>query len=314
MEMPSARKAPAWWSSSTEPCPTGCRPSCARGRGKPPTATRLNELRDYGIGAQILAELGVHDMVLLTNAHHTLVGARRLWSLHRRRTANPRYWRHLMARLLIVEARFYDHLNDLLDRRRARAIEAAGHDARGGDGARRARNPGAIAMAAETGRYDGFVAIGVVIRGETYHFEIVANESARGIMALAMDGLAIGNGILTVEDEAQALARAPADREGQGRRGGQGGAGDDGAACPLRRLSLAIRGARLCWRHDPRSHRCGASAGRSDARRGAPRARAGASRIMPHSTAGARRRWPRRRRRSACRRASPASRSTGRWR
>ena len=68
--------------------------------------------------------------------------------------------------------------------------------------------PGAISMAAESDRYDGFVAIGVVIRGETYHFEIVAGESARGIMALTMDGIAIGNGILTVENEAQALVRA----------------------------------------------------------------------------------------------------------
>ena len=68
--------------------------------------------------------------------------------------------------------------------------------------------PGAIALAAESGRWDAFVALGVVIRGETYHFEIVANESARGIMALTMDGIAIGNGILTTEDEAQAIARA----------------------------------------------------------------------------------------------------------
>ena len=68
--------------------------------------------------------------------------------------------------------------------------------------------PGAIALAAESGRYDGFVALGVVIRGETYHFEIVAGESARGIMALTMDGIAVGNGILTVENEAQALVRA----------------------------------------------------------------------------------------------------------
>ena len=73
--------------------------------------------------------------------------------------------------------------------------------------------PAAIALAAESGRYDGFVALGVVIRGETYHFEIVAGESARGIMALTMDGLAIGNGILTVENDAQALARAnPGDK------------------------------------------------------------------------------------------------------
>ena len=60
----------------------------------------------------------------------------------------------------------------------------------------------------ESGRYGGFVGIGVVIRGETYHFEIVAGESARGIMALTMDGIAVGNGILTVENEAQALVRA----------------------------------------------------------------------------------------------------------
>ena len=56
--------------------------------------------------------------------------------------------------------------------------------------------------------------LGVVIRGETYHFEIVAGESARGLMALSLEGLAIGNGILTVEDEAQALARArPAEKD-----------------------------------------------------------------------------------------------------
>jgi 6,7-dimethyl-8-ribityllumazine synthase len=76
--------------------------------------------------------------------------------------------------------------------------------------------PAAIALAAETGRYDAFVAIGVVIRGETYHFEVVSNESARGIMALTLDGLAIGNGILTVENEAQALARARLDEKNKG--------------------------------------------------------------------------------------------------
>ena len=66
----------------------------------------------------------------------------------------------------------------------------------------------ASGLAAESGRYDLFVALGVVISGETYHFEIVANESARGIMALTMDGVAIGNGVLTTEDEAQAIVRA----------------------------------------------------------------------------------------------------------
>jgi len=68
--------------------------------------------------------------------------------------------------------------------------------------------PGAIALAARSGRFCAFVALGVVIRGETYHFEVVSNESARGLMALSMDAIAIGNGILTVENEAQALTRA----------------------------------------------------------------------------------------------------------
>ncbi len=71
-------------------------------------------------------------------------------------------------------------------------------------------------MAADSGRYDAFVAIGVVIRGETYHFEIVSNESARGLMALTMDGLPIGNGIITTENEAQALTRAKPDEKNKG--------------------------------------------------------------------------------------------------
>lgn len=113
-----------------------------------------------------------------------------------------------MARVLIVEARFYDHLNDLLLDGARSAIDAAGHSHETVTVPGALEVPGAIALAAETGRYDAFVGLGVVIRGETYHFEIVSNESARGLMALTMDGIAIGNGILTVEDEAQALARA----------------------------------------------------------------------------------------------------------
>ena len=121
-----------------------------------------------------------------------------------------------MARLLIVEARFYDHLNDLLlDGARA-AIEAEGHEVETVTVPGALEVPAAIALASETGRYDGFVALGVVIRGETYHFEIVSGESARGIMALTLDGLAIGNGILTVENEAQALARARRDEKDKG--------------------------------------------------------------------------------------------------
>ena len=113
-----------------------------------------------------------------------------------------------MAKFLIVEARFYDHLNDLLLDGARTAIEAAGHAHETVTVPGALEVPGAIALAAESGRYDGYVALGVVIRGETYHFEIVSNESARGIMALTLDGLAIGNGILTVENEAQALTRA----------------------------------------------------------------------------------------------------------
>lgn len=113
-----------------------------------------------------------------------------------------------MAKILIVEARFYDHLNDMLLAGARAAIEAAGHNHETVTVPGALELPGAIALAVESGRYDAFVAIGVVIRGETYHFEIVSNESARGIMALTMDGIAIGNGIITTEDEAQAIRRA----------------------------------------------------------------------------------------------------------
>ncbi|KPF82613.1 6,7-dimethyl-8-ribityllumazine synthase [Novosphingobium sp. AAP93] len=119
-----------------------------------------------------------------------------------------------MAKFLIVEARFYDHLNDMLVAGARAALEAEGHkvDVITVPGA--LEIPGAIVLADQSGHYDGYVAIGVVIRGETYHFEIVAGESARGVMALTMDGLAVGNGILTVENEAQALVRAdPAQKD-----------------------------------------------------------------------------------------------------
>ena len=119
-----------------------------------------------------------------------------------------------MAKFLIVEARFYAHLNDMLVAGARTALEAAGHEVEVLTVPGALEIPGAIALAAEAELYDGFVAIGVVIRGETYHFEIVAGESARAIMALTMDGIAIGNGILTVENEAQALVRAdPAQKD-----------------------------------------------------------------------------------------------------
>jgi 6,7-dimethyl-8-ribityllumazine synthase len=119
-----------------------------------------------------------------------------------------------MAKFLIVEARFYTHLNDQLIAGAKAAIKAAGHQSEVITVPGALEIPAAIALADSTGDYDGYVAIGVVIRGETYHFEIVAGESARGIIALSMDGLPIGNGILTVENEEQALVRAdPAQKD-----------------------------------------------------------------------------------------------------
>ncbi|MXO61628.1 6,7-dimethyl-8-ribityllumazine synthase [Qipengyuania oceanensis] len=119
-----------------------------------------------------------------------------------------------MANFLIVEARFYDDFNDMLVAGARTVLEDAGHSVEVLTVPGALELPGAIALAAETGRYDGFVAIGVVIRGETYHFEIVAGESARGIMALTMDGIAIGNGILTTENREQTLVRAdPAQKD-----------------------------------------------------------------------------------------------------
>ena len=113
-----------------------------------------------------------------------------------------------MSRFLIVEARFYGHLNDMLIAGARAALEDAGHKVEVLTVPGALEIPGAISLATESGRYDAYVAIGVVIRGETYHFEIVAGESARAIMALTIDGIAIGNGILTVENEDQATVRA----------------------------------------------------------------------------------------------------------
>jgi 6,7-dimethyl-8-ribityllumazine synthase len=122
-----------------------------------------------------------------------------------------------MATILLAEARFYPHLNDMLLAGARAAVEAAGHKHETLTVPGALELPGAIALAARSGRFCAFVALGVVIRGETYHFEVVANESARALMQLSLQGFSIGNGILTVEDEAQAIARAdPA----QGDKGG----------------------------------------------------------------------------------------------
>ena len=125
--------------------------------------------------------------------------------------------------LLVIEARFYDDLSDELYRGALAALERVGatHD--------RVTVPGALEIPAalsialdamELGdvHYDGFVCLGCVIRGETAHFDIVAQQSARALMDLSVsESLALGNGILTVENEAQAWARA---RVGEQNKGG----------------------------------------------------------------------------------------------
>jgi 6,7-dimethyl-8-ribityllumazine synthase len=113
-----------------------------------------------------------------------------------------------MATVLIVEARFYPHLNDMLLDGAHTAIEAAGHKHETITVPGALELPAAISLAARSGRFCAFVALGVVIRGETYHFEVVAEESARALMDLTLDGFAIGNGVLTVENEEQAIVRA----------------------------------------------------------------------------------------------------------
>jgi 6,7-dimethyl-8-ribityllumazine synthase len=125
--------------------------------------------------------------------------------------------------MLIVEARFYGTISDELLRGATRVLDEANaqYDRITVPGA--LEIPPAIAIAIDAARrrrapYDGVIALGCVISGETYHFEVVSNESARGLMDLAVnERLPIGNGILTVENEAQAHARA---RVEEGNKGG----------------------------------------------------------------------------------------------
>jgi len=143
------------------------------------------------------------------------------------------------ARLLVVEARFYDDIADMLLQGASRALEKAGaaFDRVSVPGS--LEIPPAIAIAIhaaeQQGRpYDGVVALGCVIRGETSHYDIVAGESARGLMDLALTHhLPVGNGILTVDTEAQAVARARPDKWDKG-----GGAAN--AALALIRLKRGL--------------------------------------------------------------------------
>ena len=127
------------------------------------------------------------------------------------------------ARILVVEARFYDDIADELLKGATQALDAAGvaYDCVTVPGS--LEIPPAIAIVLEAARrrrrpYDGVVALGCVIRGDTSHFDIVAGESARGLMDLGVvHALPVGNGIVTVDTEAQAWGRA---RVAEGNKGG----------------------------------------------------------------------------------------------
>jgi 6,7-dimethyl-8-ribityllumazine synthase len=137
-----------------------------------------------------------------------------------------------LPRLLIVEARFYDDIADALLNGAKAALRDATFDVVTVPGA--LEIPAAIAMAMKgSTRYDGYVALGCVIRGETTHYDTVANESARGLMDIAVAyAMPIGNGIITVENEAQAWARA---------RGTEQDKGGGAAVAALRMIALKAR-------------------------------------------------------------------------
>jgi 6,7-dimethyl-8-ribityllumazine synthase len=120
--------------------------------------------------------------------------------------------------VLIVEARYYEHVSDELLKGALAALERAGasHERLSVPGA--FEIPAAIKFAVVAGaRFDGFIALGCVIRGETTHYDYVCEQSSRGLQDLALaHNLAIGFGILTVENEAQALARASVDKKNKG--------------------------------------------------------------------------------------------------
>jgi 6,7-dimethyl-8-ribityllumazine synthase len=120
-----------------------------------------------------------------------------------------------MTHVLIVLAPYYRHIADELVKGATEALEQAGatHELIEVPGAFEV--PAAIRLASR-GDYDGYVALGCVIRGETTHYDYVCEESARGLQNLALEGLAIGYGILTVENEKQALARADRAKKNKG--------------------------------------------------------------------------------------------------
>ena len=119
-------------------------------------------------------------------------------------------------RLLIVEARFYGEVADALYDGAAAALDKAGASHERIDVPGAFEIPGVIAAAADSDRFDGFVALGCVIRGETSHYDYICQETARALMDLSLIGVPLGNGILTVESMSQAMERAMPDRKNKG--------------------------------------------------------------------------------------------------
>ncbi len=120
-------------------------------------------------------------------------------------------------RVLIATSRYYEHITLELEAGAGEVLAAADAVVETIEVPGALELPGVITMAADSAKYDGFIALGCVIRGETSHYDYVCGESARGLMWLTVDRrLAIGNGILTVENEDQALARADRKRKNKG--------------------------------------------------------------------------------------------------
>lgn len=121
-------------------------------------------------------------------------------------------------RILIATSRYYDHISRELEAGALEALSDEDVETEVIEVPGAFEVPGIIAMAADSGQYDGYIALGCVIRGETSHYDYVCGESARGLMDLAVKRrLAIGYGILTVENEAQALARADRKQKNKGK-------------------------------------------------------------------------------------------------
>lgn len=120
-------------------------------------------------------------------------------------------------RVLVATSRYYSHITLELEAGAHEVLEAAGAVVETIEVPGALEVPGVITMAADSAKYDGYIALGCVIRGETSHYDYVCGESARGLMDLTLQRrLAIGNGILTVENEDQALARADRKRKNKG--------------------------------------------------------------------------------------------------